>query len=109
MAAGVGVDLDPVETPGAEAARLVFPGDLQHLHEHRLEFFGEAPPEGRQGVVIGVAIAGDVEKRQGIVGGALNLAAGAAADGIAVDQQRQERRRAVGRTAPPALGPLQLA
>ena len=109
VAAGVGVDLGAVEADAAEAAELVLARDLQHLHEHGFKFLAETPPEGGQGVVVGMAVAGEVAKRQRVVGRPLDLAAGITAGGIAVDQQRQQGRRVIGGTAPATIGPLQLA
>ncbi len=64
MAAGIGVDLGPVQADGAETADLVLAGDLQHLHKHRLELTREASAEIGQGVVVGMLITGDVTKCQ---------------------------------------------
>jgi hypothetical protein len=54
--------------------------------------------------VVGMAVGGDEAKRQGVVGRPLDLAAGTAAGGVTVDQQRKQQRRVVGQTAPPGLG-----
>ena len=59
--------------------------------------------------MVGMAVAGDVTKRQRVVGGPLDLAAGVTAGGVAVDQQRQQRRRVIRGTALAGIGPLQVA
>ncbi len=103
MAAGVGVNLGPVQADTAEPTEPVLPGDLQHLHEGRFKFLAEAAPEGRQGVVVRVQVAGNEPKRQRIVGGPLDLAAGEAPGGVAVDQQRQQHGRVIGRAPGPGI------
>lgn len=108
VAAGVGVDLGAVQAHRAEAADLVLAGDLQHLGKDRFELLGEPPPEGAERVVVGMGVGGDEAKGQGVVGRPLNLAAGEAAGGVAVDQQCQQGGRVVGQTAPPSVGSLQL-
>ena len=67
----------------------------------RLDLLGEAPPERRQGIVVGMAVGGDEAKRQRVVGRPLDLAPGVASRGVAVDEQRQQHRRVV-RGATPA-------
>jgi hypothetical protein len=64
VAAGVGVDLGAVEAHRAEAAELVLARDFQHLDEERFELLAETPPKTRQGVVVRMAVTGDVTKRQ---------------------------------------------
>ena len=83
--------------------------DLQHLHKGHREFLGEPSPEGREGVVVGMAVGGDEAQRQGVVGCPLHLAAGVASGGIALDQQRELPRGVVGQAAPPGAGPFQRA
>ena len=106
---GVGVDLGAVQTDRPEAAELVLARHLQHLHKGRFELLVEALAKPRQGVVVGMQIAGDEPKRQRVVGGPLDLAAGVAARGIAVDQQRQQHRGVVSLAALAGIRPLQFA
>ena len=64
-------------------------GHVTHVDEHRLERCAAAHPEGRQGVMVGMAVAGQVSERQRRGGRPLDPATGEAARGVAVDQPRQ--------------------
>lgn len=50
------VDLGAVEAQGAEAAERILAGGLPRLDKDRFELLGEAPSEGREGVVVGVSV-----------------------------------------------------
>ena len=105
--AGVGVNLGAVQTDGAETRELVLAGDLEDLDEGRLEFLAKASPKRRQGVVIRMPVAGNVPEGQRVVGRPLDLATGERPGGVAVDQQRQQRRRVIGLTAAADIGTFQ--
>ena len=57
--------------------------------------------------MVGMAVGGDEAKRQGVVGRPLDLAAGVAAGGVTVDQQRQQGGGVVRKATPPGVGLLQ--
>ena len=57
--------------------------------------------------MVGMAVGGDEAKRQGVVGRPLDLAAGVAAGGVTVDQQRQQGGGVVRQATPPGVGLLQ--
>ena len=86
--AGIGVYLGTVQTDSAKPRELVLSCHLQHLHKGRLELLTEALPEIREGVVIGMTVAGDVPEDQRIRGRPLNLATGERSRRVAVDQQQ---------------------
>ena len=100
--------LGAVQAHRAEPRELIFAGHLQHLHEDRSKVFAKTAAEMGQRVVVGVLIAGDEPKRQRSVAGSLDLAAGVGASGLAVDQQREQQRRVIGRAATTRIRALQL-
>ena len=105
----VGLDLGPVQT---DRAQLHQPHRLRHqqdLHEQRFELAKEALSEIRDGTVIGIGVGADEAKRNRVVGGLRQLAAGEQASGIAVEQQRHQHRRMVGRRARPPVSRHQMA
>ena len=98
--ARVGADLGAVERDVAELEQLHLAREHQHLHEQRLDFLQEAPPERGQRVVVGVRVGRHVAERHRVVGRAFDLAARMHAVGITVDQQPQQNSRVVrGRAA----------
>lgn len=54
-----------------------------------------------------MAVGGDEAKRQGVIGRPLDLAAGVAAGGVAVDEQRQQGGGVIGLATPPGVSLLQ--
>lgn len=103
VTAGVGVDPGAAQADRAEAAELVLAGDhLEHLEKRPLEGLGEASSEAREGIVVGMAVGGDEAKRRVVVGRPLDLAAGTAAGGVSIDQQRQQGGGGVGKAGYPA-------
>ena len=52
-------------------------------------------------------VAGDIPERQRVIGRPLDLAAGERASGVAVDQQREQRRRVIRLAATSSIGPFQ--
>ena len=100
MLARVGADLGAVQRNVAELEQLHLPREHQHLHEQRLDFLQEAPPERGERVMVGVRVGRHVAKRHRVVGRALDLAARMHTVGITVDQQPQQNRRVMrGRAA----------
>ena len=87
--AGLGVYLGAVQADPAKTRERVLPRHLQHLHKDGLKLLTKALPEGRQGVVIGMSVAGDRPERQRIIGRPFDLATGERPRGVAIDQQRQ--------------------
>ena len=82
------MDLGAIEAQRAKTGEPVLAGNLQDLDEARLDLFGKAPPEPREGILIGRAVGGNEAKRQRVVGRPLDPATGEASRGIAVDEQR---------------------
>ena len=66
---------------------------FQHLHKQTVQFREEASPEGGQGVAIRVTASGNESKSHRIVGGPFDLAAGEHPGGVAIDQQRKQRKQ----------------
>ena len=77
---------------------------MQDLHEERLERFAEATAEGGEGVVVGMAVAGEVTKGDGVVGGHFDAAAGEYAGGITVDKQTHQAGGVIGIAAASGVG-----
>src|SRR5260221_5869384 len=99
VAAGVGVDLGPIQRLRAQFQHAHLPGQFQNLDKQRFDFLEEPTPECRYRVVVGVVVRRDDANRHGIVGRRLQLAARNHAGGIAIDQHAQKRRRRIrGRT-----------
>lgn len=91
--AGVGLDLGAIQRDVPELEQLHLARQHQHLHKQRLNLLEKPPPERRQCVVIRVRVGCHEAKCHRVVGGALDLAAGVHATGVAVDQQPQQHRR----------------
>ncbi len=99
VAAGVGVDLGPIQRHRAQFQHAHLTGQFQNLDKQRFDFLEEPTPECRYRVVVGVVVRRDEAKRHRIVGRPLQLAARKHAGGIAIDQHAQKRRRRIrGRT-----------
>lgn len=101
---GVGVDPGAVQADRTQAEQAHFLRHLQHLHEQTGQFVKKAAAEAGQRIVIWVGVGGDEAKGQRVMGGALDLAAGKHAGGVAIDQQRQQHRRVVGGAAASGIG-----
>ena len=65
---------------------------------------GTTAAESSQGVVIRVAVAGEIAKSDRIVGGLLNAPTGEDASSVAIDEQAHEAGRMVGFAAAPGIG-----
>ena len=104
VARGVGVQLRAVQCQRAELEQLHRLGDEQHLHEQRLDLGEESLAERAQRVVIGVAVGRNVAKCQRLVGRRLDAPARIGPARIAVDEQREQHRRVIGRRACAAIG-----
>ena len=94
---GIGMDLGPIETDVAQLQHPSHLGQHQHLDEQILEFGQEGFAKGGQGIMIGVQVAGDKAKGDGLVGGAFNLARTEHAGSVAVEQQGEQDFGRVGR------------
>ncbi len=103
MARGVGVHLGPIQGHRPELQELHLLRDAKHLYEQRLNLLEESLAERAQRIVVRVGIGREVAKRQRVIGRLLNASARIGARGIAVDEQRQEHRRVIGRRARAAV------
>jgi hypothetical protein len=102
--AGVGVDLGAVQGHRAHPQHTHFARQFEHLDEQLRDLLKKAPPEHRDGVVVGVLVGRDEAERHGVIGRALQLAAGEHPRGVAVHQDAQQHRRVVGGRAGAAVG-----
>jgi pimeloyl-ACP methyl ester carboxylesterase len=93
--AGVGRDLGAVQRDVAQLQALHLSRQHQHLDEQLLDLRQEAPAEAGNAVVVGLRVRSNEAKRHRVVTGALDLAAGVHASGVAVHQQAQQHRRVV--------------
>jgi hypothetical protein len=99
--------LVPSRLTWREPQQLQLAGQLQQLHEQRLQLRKEAPAEGGNGVVVRVGVGGEIPEGHRVVGGPFDLPAGKHAGGIAVEQQRQQHPRMVRLGAATPVGRLQ--
>ena len=90
------MDRGSVETNGPELQRLGHLRQQQDLDEQILEFRQEGFAKGRQGVVVGVQIAGEKAKWHGRIGRPFQFASREHAGSIAVEQQGQQDVRRLG-------------
>ena len=104
VAAGVGVDLGPVQRHRAHFQHAHLARQLQDLDELPLDLLQKAAAEGRDRVVVGMVVRGDEAKRHRIICCPFQLAARKHAGGIAIDQHAQQWRRVVGRRTGTAVG-----
>jgi hypothetical protein len=75
----------------------------QALHKQRFDLLQKTPPEGGNGVVIGMLIRGNKAERHGVIGRQLQFALGKHARSIAVDQNSQQQLRVIARRARAAM------
>jgi hypothetical protein len=59
------------------------------LHEEVLQFGQKRAPKRRQGIVVGMLVAGDEAEGHRLIGGPLDLARTEYSSGIAIEQQAQ--------------------
>ena len=107
--AAVGRDLGAFQRNVARLQALHLARPHQHLDEQRLDRRQEAAPEGGDAVMVRLGVGGNETERHRVVAGALDLATGVHAVGVAVHQQAKQHRRVLGRTAASGVLPRQLA
>ena len=105
VAAGVGVDLRPVQrhSPHLQDAHLAC--QEQDLDEQPLDLTQKPAPERGDRVVIGVVVRRDEAERHAVVGGALQLAAREHSRRVAVNQDPQQKPRVIRRRAGSPIAP----
>jgi len=96
---GVGVDLGPIQAERAQREHARFLRQQQHLHEQVLEVRQKGGAEGRDGVVVGVPVAGDVAKRHRLIRRALDRARPEHARRVPIEEQGEEPFGRIGLTA----------
>ena len=109
MLRGIGFDLRAVEAHRAQLQHAHRIGHYEQLHEEGLQLRQETLAEGRDGVVIGVAIGRDEAEGHRVVRRLLQLATGENARCVAIEQKAQQHRRVVGLLATTAIAALDLA
>jgi hypothetical protein len=90
--AGVGMDLRSVERHRAHPEQAHLARQFEHLDKQLRDLPKKAPPERRDGVVVGVLVGRDEAERHRVIGRALQLAAGEHPRGVAIHQDAQQQR-----------------
>ena len=97
VAAGVGVDLGPIERHRAHLQHAHLARQHQHLDKELLDLLKKAPPKRGDRVVVGMLVGRDEAERHRVKGRALELAARKHPCRIAVDQNAEQKAGVVGR------------
>ncbi len=96
MAAGVGVDLGPIQCHRAHRENAHLARQQQHLDEQRLDLLEKPSPECGDGVVVGMVVRGDEAERHRIVGCPFEFAGRKYPGGAAIHEEAQQHRRVGG-------------
>ena len=89
VARGIGMDLGAIKAHGAQFEQLQLLRVFEPLHKETGPFVEETSAEGRQGMVIGMVVGGDVAEGNRVIGRPLQPATGEDASGVAINQDRQ--------------------
>ncbi len=95
VTARIGMHLRAIQGDGAHFEHPHRAGELQHLHEQRLDLRQEALSERRDRVVIRMLVPGDEAKGHRVVRGPFDPPAGEHSGCVSINQQAQQHRGVV--------------